>query len=63
MSNQKMRDSPAYKSYLAFATGVASSKKTRKFKKHAFPLRKRTLVTVEEEELEPAKKVVPSKKS
>ncbi|GJZ97027.1 hypothetical protein Tco_0669361 [Tanacetum coccineum] len=63
MTNQKMRASPACKTYLAFATGATSPKKARKFKKHASPSRKRTLVTVEEEEPEPAKKVVPSKKS
>ncbi|GKB08552.1 hypothetical protein Tco_0836864, partial [Tanacetum coccineum] len=62
MPNQKMQDSPAYKTYLAFATGATSPKKARKFKKPASPLRKRTLVTIEEEEPEPAKKVVPSKK-
>ncbi|GKC00095.1 hypothetical protein Tco_0986231 [Tanacetum coccineum] len=63
MPNQKMQDSPAYKTYLAFATGATSPKKARKFKKPASPLRKRTLVTIEEEEPEPVKKVVPSKKS
>nr|GFB75661.1 hypothetical protein [Tanacetum cinerariifolium] len=59
----KMRDSPAYKIYLAFATSATSPKKARKFKKPASPSRKRTLVTVEKEEPVPAKKVVPSKKS
>ncbi|GJW92021.1 hypothetical protein Tco_0169574 [Tanacetum coccineum] len=63
MTNQKMRASPACKTYLAFANGAASPKKARKFKKPASPSRKRKLVTVEEEEPEPAKKVVPSKKS
>ncbi|GJV97431.1 hypothetical protein Tco_1549008 [Tanacetum coccineum] len=43
--------------YLAFATGATSPKKARKFKKPASPSMKRTLVTVEEEEPEPAKKV------
>ncbi|GJX09384.1 hypothetical protein Tco_0199243 [Tanacetum coccineum] len=62
MTNQKMQASPAYKTYLAFVTGAATPKKARKFKKPASPLEKRTLVTVEEEEPEPAKKVVPSKK-
>ncbi|GJZ40065.1 hypothetical protein Tco_0586628 [Tanacetum coccineum] len=42
MTNQKMRDSPAYKCYLAFATGTASPKKERKYKKPASPSRKRT---------------------
>ncbi|GJT05756.1 hypothetical protein Tco_0840218 [Tanacetum coccineum] len=58
----QIRDSPAYKTYLAFATGATSPKKARKYKKPASPLRKRTLVTVEEEEPEPTKKVLPSKK-
>ncbi|GJT83959.1 hypothetical protein Tco_1058301 [Tanacetum coccineum] len=57
MTNQKMRDSPAYKTYLIFATGTTSLKKVREFKKPASPLRKGTLVTIEEEEHEPAKKV------
>ncbi|GJW63229.1 putative reverse transcriptase domain-containing protein [Tanacetum coccineum] len=49
MTNQKMQDSPAYKTYLAFVTGAATPKKARKFKKPASPLEKRALVTVEEE--------------
>ncbi|GJR37090.1 hypothetical protein Tco_1212774 [Tanacetum coccineum] len=57
-----MWDSPAYKTYLAFATGAASPKKAKNFKKPASLSRKRTLVTGEEEEPEPAKKVVPSNK-
>nr|GEY13680.1 hypothetical protein [Tanacetum cinerariifolium] len=48
--------------YIAYATGAATSKKTRKFKKPASPSKKRTLVIVEEEEPEPAKKVVSSQK-
>ncbi|GJW13601.1 hypothetical protein Tco_0017734 [Tanacetum coccineum] len=56
MTNQKMRDSPAYKTYLGFATSATYPKKVRKFKKPASPSRKRTLVTIEEEEPEPAKK-------
>nr|GEU77602.1 retrovirus-related Pol polyprotein from transposon TNT 1-94 [Tanacetum cinerariifolium] len=48
--------------YLAYATGAASPKMKRKLKKPASPLKKRTLVTIEEEEPEPAKKVVPTKK-
>nr|GFC38809.1 hypothetical protein [Tanacetum cinerariifolium] len=62
MTNQQMRDSTAYKTYLAYATGATSPKMRRKFKKPASPSKKRTLVTIEEEEPEPAKKVVPSKK-
>ncbi|GJX19380.1 hypothetical protein Tco_0222057 [Tanacetum coccineum] len=63
MMNQKMRNSPAYKTYLAYATGAATPKKARKFKKPASPSKKRTLVIVEKEEPEPDKKVVPTKKS
>nr|GEV39915.1 hypothetical protein [Tanacetum cinerariifolium] len=57
MTNQEMRDSTACKTYLTYATGVASPKMKRKFKKPASLLIKRTLVTVELEEPEPAKKV------
>ncbi|GKA04875.1 hypothetical protein Tco_0683995 [Tanacetum coccineum] len=63
ITNQKMRNSPAYKTYLAYATGAATPKKAKKFKKPASPSKKRTLVTIEEEEPEPAKKVVLTKKS
>ncbi|GKA96541.1 hypothetical protein Tco_0818636 [Tanacetum coccineum] len=59
----QMWDSPAYKTYLAFATSATSPKKAKKFKKPTSPLRKRTLVIGEEEEPEPAKKVVPSNNS
>nr|GEZ83134.1 hypothetical protein [Tanacetum cinerariifolium] len=52
----KIRDPPAYKTYLAFSTGTTSPKKAKKFKKPASPSKKRTLVTVEKEEPEPAKK-------
>ncbi|GKF51853.1 hypothetical protein Tco_0148320, partial [Tanacetum coccineum] len=62
MTNQQMRDSDAYKTYLAYATGTASPKMKRKIKKHASPLKKRYIVTIKEEEPEPAKKVVSSKK-
>nr|GEV12868.1 retrovirus-related Pol polyprotein from transposon TNT 1-94 [Tanacetum cinerariifolium] len=43
MNNQKMRDSTAYKTYLAFATGAATPKKARKFKKPSSPLKKKDL--------------------
>ncbi|GJZ69934.1 hypothetical protein Tco_0633484 [Tanacetum coccineum] len=56
MSNQQMRDSPAYKTYLAFATGAATPKKARKFKKLASPSKKKTLIAVEEPIEKPAKK-------
>nr|GEU77822.1 Gag-Pol polyprotein [Tanacetum cinerariifolium] len=58
----QMLDSDAYKTYLAYVTGVASPKMKRKFKKPASPLKKRTLVTVKEEEPEPAQKDKPIKK-
>ncbi|GKF51159.1 hypothetical protein Tco_0147626, partial [Tanacetum coccineum] len=56
MSNQQMRDSIAYKTYLAFATGAATPKKARKFKKLASPSKKKTLIAVEEPLEKPAKK-------
>ncbi|GKE41204.1 hypothetical protein Tco_1464609 [Tanacetum coccineum] len=62
MTNQKMQNSPTYKTYLAYATGAATPKKARKFKKLDSPSKKRTLVIVEEEEPEPAKKVAQVKK-
>nr|GFA76042.1 hypothetical protein [Tanacetum cinerariifolium] len=61
MTNQKMQKSPTYKTYLAFATGATSPKKAKKFKKPASSSRKKTLVTIEEEDPEPAKKDVPFK--
>ncbi|GKC27233.1 hypothetical protein Tco_1034527 [Tanacetum coccineum] len=57
MTNQKMRNSSAYKTYLAYVTGAATPKKARKFKKPVSLSKKRTRVTVEEKEPEPAKKV------
>ncbi|GJR56416.1 hypothetical protein Tco_1406937 [Tanacetum coccineum] len=45
-------DSPAYKTYLAFATRAVTPKKARKFKKPASSLKKKAFVAVEE----PAKK-------
>ncbi|GKB94725.1 hypothetical protein Tco_0980862 [Tanacetum coccineum] len=56
MTNQQMRDSTTYNTYLAYATSAASPKLKRKFKKPASLSKKRTLVTVEEEEHELAKK-------
>ncbi|GKC47903.1 hypothetical protein Tco_1065625 [Tanacetum coccineum] len=44
MANQQMRDSPAYKTYIAFATGAATPKKARKFKKPTSPSKKKTLM-------------------
>ncbi|GKC20726.1 hypothetical protein Tco_1022876 [Tanacetum coccineum] len=57
-----IRDSDAYKTYLGYATGATSPMMKRKLKKPASPLKKRTLVTVEEEEPEPTKKDKPTKK-
>nr|GEV44098.1 retrovirus-related Pol polyprotein from transposon TNT 1-94 [Tanacetum cinerariifolium] len=62
MKNQKIQNSRSNKTYLAYATRVATLKKERKFKKPASPSKKKTFVTVEEEEPEPAKKVLPFKK-
>ncbi|GKB37393.1 hypothetical protein Tco_0882335 [Tanacetum coccineum] len=52
MINQAIKDSKAYKIYLAYATRVATPKKARKFKKPTSPSKKQTLVL----EDEPAKK-------
>ncbi|GJU55481.1 hypothetical protein Tco_1229195 [Tanacetum coccineum] len=54
MTNKKMLISTAYKTYLAFATGATTPKKARKFKKPASPLKKKTLVAVEEPAKKPA---------
>ncbi|GKD27984.1 hypothetical protein Tco_1234198 [Tanacetum coccineum] len=56
MTNQKMRNSHAYNTYLAYATRAATPKKARKFKKPTSLSKKRTLVTLEEEKPEPPKK-------
>nr|GFB61002.1 hypothetical protein [Tanacetum cinerariifolium] len=50
--NQPIKDSKECKFYLAYATGVATPKEARKFKKPASPSKKQTLVL----EDEPAKK-------
>nr|GEU79484.1 retrovirus-related Pol polyprotein from transposon TNT 1-94 [Tanacetum cinerariifolium] len=47
----------SYKTYLAYATGPTTPKKARKFKKPTSPSMKRTLITVEEGEPKPAKKI------
>ncbi|GKB88727.1 hypothetical protein Tco_0960999 [Tanacetum coccineum] len=51
-----MRDSPVYKTYLAFATGATTPKKARKFKKPASPSKKKALVAVEEPAEKPVNK-------
>ncbi|GJW70127.1 hypothetical protein Tco_0127044 [Tanacetum coccineum] len=62
MTNQQIRDSVAYKTYLTYVTGAALPKMKRKLKKPASPSKKRTLVKVEEEEYEPTKKDKPATK-
>ncbi|GKD04912.1 hypothetical protein Tco_1179886 [Tanacetum coccineum] len=44
--NQAIKDSKEYKIYLAYATGTATPKKERKFKKPASPSKKQTLEDV-----------------
>ncbi|GJT09332.1 hypothetical protein Tco_0856374 [Tanacetum coccineum] len=63
MTNQQMRNSPAYKTYLAFATGAATPKKARKFKKHASPSKKKSLVAVEETAEKPKKALAKTDRS
>ncbi|GJT41881.1 hypothetical protein Tco_0941746 [Tanacetum coccineum] len=63
MTNRKMLNSTAYKTYLAFATGAATPKKARKFKKPASHSKKKTLVTVEEPNEKPAKKPAAKRQS
>ncbi|GJT90644.1 hypothetical protein Tco_1079489 [Tanacetum coccineum] len=66
MTTPKIRDSPTYQTYLAFATGVATPKPKRIYKKHDSPMIKTTIISLEETPLEkksaPAKKDVSSKK-
>ncbi|GJS04314.1 hypothetical protein Tco_0320822 [Tanacetum coccineum] len=52
----KMRNSTAYKTYLAFATGATTPKKARKFKKPTSHSKKKTVVVVDEPAEKPAKK-------
>ncbi|GJR90329.1 retrovirus-related pol polyprotein from transposon TNT 1-94 [Tanacetum coccineum] len=56
MTNRKMLNSTAYKTYLAFATGAATPKKARKFKKPVSPSKKKTLVAIEDPAEKPVKK-------
>nr|GEY64314.1 hypothetical protein [Tanacetum cinerariifolium] len=58
-----MRKSPAYKTYLAYATGAITPKKARKFKKPASPSKKKTLVAVEEPTKKPTKKPAARRRS
>nr|GEY29809.1 hypothetical protein [Tanacetum cinerariifolium] len=63
--NQAIKDSKEYKIYLANATGVATPKKARKFKKIDSPSKKQTLVLEEEPTKKPkqSKHRGPTKKS
>ncbi|GJW14321.1 hypothetical protein Tco_0018454 [Tanacetum coccineum] len=56
MTNRKMRDSTAYKTYLAFAIGAVTPKKARQYKKPASLSKKKTLIIVEEPIKKTAKK-------
>ncbi|GJR46005.1 hypothetical protein Tco_1314108 [Tanacetum coccineum] len=56
MTNLKMQKSPAYKAYLAYATGGFPPNKSRKFKKPTSPSKKKNLVAVEKPAKKPAKK-------
>ncbi|GKE40395.1 hypothetical protein Tco_1463800 [Tanacetum coccineum] len=58
-----MRDSLAYKTYLAFAAGAATPKKVRKFKKHVSLSKKKALVAVEEPIEKPFKKCAAKRQS
>ncbi|GKB94330.1 hypothetical protein Tco_0980467 [Tanacetum coccineum] len=63
MINQDIKDSQAYKTYLDFATGKATPKKSRKFKKVASPSRKLSSVLEEEPAEKPKRAKKPAKKS
>ncbi|GKE79305.1 hypothetical protein Tco_1545425 [Tanacetum coccineum] len=65
MINQIIKDSKDYKTYLDFATGKATPKKARKFKKIVSPSQKLTTVLKEETAKKPkrAKKPEPAKKA
>ncbi|GJZ68035.1 hypothetical protein Tco_0631275 [Tanacetum coccineum] len=58
-----IKDSKAYKTYLGFATGKATPKKARKFKKVASPSRKLSPVLEEEHAMKPKRAKKPAKKS
>ncbi|GJV85599.1 hypothetical protein Tco_1525497 [Tanacetum coccineum] len=63
MINRVIKDSKAYKTYLDFATGKATPKKARKFKKVASPSRKLSPVLEEEHAVKPKRAKRPAKKS
>ncbi|GJT94620.1 hypothetical protein Tco_1090138 [Tanacetum coccineum] len=60
MMNQKLQNSNSYKTYLAFATGAATPKKARKWKKPDSPSKKQTLVITEEPAKKPAARSQPT---
>ncbi|GJU40611.1 hypothetical protein Tco_1193568 [Tanacetum coccineum] len=63
MINQDIKDSKVYKTYYDFATGKATPKKARKFKKVASPSKKLSLILEEEPAKKPKKVKKPVKKS
>ncbi|GJT24779.1 hypothetical protein Tco_0894716 [Tanacetum coccineum] len=63
MINQDIKDSKAYKTYYDFATGKATPKKARKYKKVASPLIKLSHVLEEELAVKPKQAKKPAKKS
>ncbi|GJX78086.1 hypothetical protein Tco_0324897 [Tanacetum coccineum] len=56
MTNLKIRNSSAYKTFIAYAIRAIPPNKARKFKKHASLSKKKTLVAVKEPTEKPAKK-------
>ncbi|GKD47128.1 hypothetical protein Tco_1271773 [Tanacetum coccineum] len=63
MINQDTKDSKAYKTYLDFSIGKATSKKARKFKKVASPSKKLSPILEEEHAEKPKRAKKPAKKS
>ncbi|GJS76991.1 integrase, catalytic region, zinc finger, CCHC-type containing protein [Tanacetum coccineum] len=63
MINQDIKDSKAYKTYLDFATGKATPKKERKFKKVASSSKKLSRVLEEEPAEEPAESLMLAKRN
>ncbi|GJY94635.1 retrovirus-related pol polyprotein from transposon TNT 1-94 [Tanacetum coccineum] len=63
MINQDIKDSKAYNTYYDFATGKATPKKARKYKKVASPSKKLSLVLEEEPTEKPKRAKKPAKKS
>ncbi|GJV76977.1 hypothetical protein Tco_1508561 [Tanacetum coccineum] len=63
MINQEIKDSKSYKTYYDFATGKATPKKARKFKKVSSPSRKLSLILEEEPAVKPKQAKRPANKS